>query len=82
MLLKTIGILIVTFALALAGYQAYAIPFFVIALGIAFTIESIRVVPQQSAWVVERLGKYHATLEPGLNVIVPFIDRVAYRHSL
>jgi regulator of protease activity HflC (stomatin/prohibitin superfamily) len=40
------------------------------------------VVPQQSAWVVERLEKFHATLEPGLNVIVPFFDRVAYRHSL
>jgi regulator of protease activity HflC (stomatin/prohibitin superfamily) len=45
-------------------------------------IEGVRVVPQQSAWVVERLGRFHATLEPGLNIIVPFIDRVAYRHSL
>jgi len=42
----------------------------------------VRVVPQQNAWVVERLGKYHATLEPGLNIIVPFVDRVQYRHSL
>ena len=39
-------------------------------------------VPQQSAWVVERLGKFHAILQPGLNVIVPFVDRVAYTHSL
>jgi regulator of protease activity HflC (stomatin/prohibitin superfamily) len=39
-------------------------------------------VPQQNAWVVERLGKFHETLLPGLNLIVPFIDRVAYRHSL
>lgn len=38
--------------------------------------------PQQHAWVVERLGKYHATLAPGLNIVVPFIDRVAYKHSL
>jgi len=45
-------------------------------------IEGVRVVPQQSAWVVERLGKFHQILEPGLNVIIPFIDRVAYRHSL
>lgn len=82
MFVKIIGILIITFALAVAGFQAYAIPFFVIALGIAFVIESVRVVPQQHAWVVERLGKYHATLEPGLNVIIPFIDRIAYRHSL
>ncbi|HEY9446243.1 MAG TPA: SPFH domain-containing protein, partial [Burkholderiales bacterium] len=68
--------------IALAGYSSYAVPFFVLALGIAFVIESIRVVPQQQAWVVERLGKFHRTLEPGLNVIIPFIDRVAYRHSL
>ena len=43
---------------------------------------AIKVVPQQNAWVIERLGKYHATLAPGLNFLVPFIDRVAYRHSL
>jgi regulator of protease activity HflC (stomatin/prohibitin superfamily) len=42
----------------------------------------IRVVPQQNAWVVERLGKYHATLKPGLNLLLPFIDSVAYKHSL
>jgi len=45
-------------------------------------IEGVRVVPQQSAWVVERWGRYHTTLQPGLNIIVPFIDRIAYRHSL
>jgi regulator of protease activity HflC (stomatin/prohibitin superfamily) len=39
-------------------------------------------VPQQNAWVVERLGKYHATLTPGLNFLVPFVDVVAYKHSL
>ena len=49
---------------------------------IAFVIEAIRVVPQQQAWVIERLGKYNETLQPGLNIIVPFIDRVSYRHSL
>ncbi len=42
----------------------------------------IRVVPQQSAWVVERLGRFHAILNPGLNLIIPVIDRVAYRHVL
>jgi regulator of protease activity HflC (stomatin/prohibitin superfamily) len=42
----------------------------------------VRIVPQQQAWVVERLGKYHATLAPGLNIVIPFVDRVAYRHSL
>lgn len=47
-----------------------------------FIVRSVKVVPQQNAWVVERLGKYHATLSPGLNFLVPFIDRVAYKHSL
>jgi regulator of protease activity HflC (stomatin/prohibitin superfamily) len=49
---------------------------------IAFVIEGVRIVPQQSAWVVERLGRYESTLEPGLNLIIPFFDRVAYVHSL
>ncbi|MBP6560216.1 MAG: paraslipin [Burkholderiaceae bacterium] len=44
--------------------------------------QSIKVVPQQHAWVVERLGKYHATLTPGLNFLIPFVDSVAYKHSL
>ncbi|MBD8563234.1 paraslipin [Oxalobacteraceae sp. CFBP 8763] len=53
---------------------------FVVAL--VFVFKTINVVPQQNAWVVERLGKYHATLAPGLNIVVPFVDRVAYKHSL
>src|SRR6476620_7006866 len=53
---------------------------FVIAL--VFVFKTINVVPQQHAWVVERLGKYHAILGPGLNIVIPFIDRVAYKHSL
>jgi regulator of protease activity HflC (stomatin/prohibitin superfamily) len=57
---------------------------FVVILVIAasFVVRSLKVVPQQHAWVVERLGRFHATLTPGLNILVPFIDRVAYRHSL
>ncbi len=57
---------------------------FVVLLVIAviFIVRSIKVVPQQNAWVVERLGKYHATLTPGLNLLVPFVDRLAYKHSL
>jgi len=42
----------------------------------------IRIVPQQTAYVVERLGRYNGVLTPGLNVIKPFIDRLAYRHTL
>ena len=51
-------------------------------IAVIFISRSVKVVPQQNAWVVERLGKYHATLAPGLNFLVPFIDRVAYKHSL
>ena len=63
----------------LAGYW-----FWVLFIGVvlAFVIEGVRIVPQQSAWVVERLGRFHRTLEPGLNLIIPFLDRVAYVHSL
>jgi regulator of protease activity HflC (stomatin/prohibitin superfamily) len=53
---------------------------FVVAL--VFVFKTINVVPQQHAWVVERLGKYHATLAPGLNIVIPFIDRIAYKHIL
>ena len=57
-----------------------AILFLIIA--VVFVVQSVKVVPQQSAWVLERLGKYHGTLTAGLNVVLPFIDRVAYKHSL
>ena len=57
-----------------------AIVVFVIA--IIFIARSIKVVPQQNAWVKERLGKYAGTLTPGLNFLIPFVDRVAYKHSL
>jgi len=51
-------------------------------LAIVFVIKTINVVPQQHAWVVERFGKYHSTLTPGLNIVLPFVDRIAYKHSL
>ncbi|AEG93040.1 SPFH domain-containing protein [Ramlibacter tataouinensis] len=57
-----------------------ALVLFVVA--VIFVVRSVKVVPQQNAWVVERLGKYHAALAPGLNFLVPFIDKVAYKHSL
>lgn len=47
-----------------------------------FITRSVKVVPQQNAWVVERLGKYNTSLAPGLNFLIPFIDKVAYKHSL
>jgi regulator of protease activity HflC (stomatin/prohibitin superfamily) len=54
----------------------------ILVIAVIFVIRAIKVVPQQNAWVVERLGKYHAALAPGLNFLVPFVDRVAYKHSL
>ena len=48
---------------------------------IAF-FKTIRIVPQRSAFIVERLGKYRATLEAGFHVLTPFVDKVAYRHTL
>ncbi|TNF58418.1 MAG: paraslipin [Burkholderiales bacterium] len=58
------------------------IAFLLFVIAAIFIIRAVKVVPQQTAWVVERLGKYHATLAPGLNFLVPFIDKVAYKHSL
>lgn len=54
----------------------------VLVVAVIFIARSVKVVPQQNAWVVERLGKYSSTLAPGLNFIVPFVDRVAHKHSL
>jgi regulator of protease activity HflC (stomatin/prohibitin superfamily) len=50
--------------------------------GFAFLGSALRIVPQQQSWVVERLGRYQRVLSPGLNVLVPFVDRVAYRFDL
>ncbi len=56
----------------------------VVLLVIAFVIvsQTVKIVPQQHAWVLERFGRYHATLSPGLNIVLPFVDRIAYRHVL
>ena len=43
---------------------------------------TIRIVPQKSAFIIERLGKFRDTLEAGLHILMPFIDKVAYKHSL
>ena len=44
--------------------------------------KGIRLVPQQEAWVIERLGKFKETLNAGLNFVIPYVDNVAYKHSL
>ena len=58
------------------------IAIFLVIVVVVFIAKSVCIVPQQNAWIVERLGRYHATLEPGLRIVIPFFDRVAYRHSL
>jgi regulator of protease activity HflC (stomatin/prohibitin superfamily) len=59
-------------------------PFFLVlaALAAIIIVTGVRVVPQQSAFVVERLGKFHIALQAGVSYIVPFVDKIAYRHTL
>lgn len=65
---------------AIGGFAVFIIVLAVFA--VIFIAKSVRVVPQQEAWVVERFGKFHTVLQPGLNFIIPIIDRVAYRQTL
>ena len=53
----------------------------VIFIVVAF-LKTVMVVPQKTAYIVERLGKYHVTLEAGFHILIPFIDRVAYKLNL
>ena len=80
---KTIIAVVLTIAVALLSHSAgLTIATFIVAMFVVLVAEGVRIVPQQNAWVVERLGKFFRVLEPGLNLIVPFMDRVAYKHSL
>ncbi len=59
-------------------------PGFIVVLAVlafvAVTIaKGVRIVPQGEEWIVERLGKYHGTLKPGLNIVIPYLDRIAYQ---
>lgn len=47
-----------------------------------FVFMTVKIVPQQHAYVVERLGRYHGTLGPGMNIVIPLVDNIAYRHEL
>jgi regulator of protease activity HflC (stomatin/prohibitin superfamily) len=58
------------------------VAFVVVIFALIMISRIARVVPQQNAWVVERLGKYSSTLEPGFHILVPFLDNVRYKHSL
>ena len=53
-----------------------------ILFAIIIFINTIRTVPQRSAFIVERLGKYNSTLEAGFHILIPFVDRIAYKHTL
>ena len=55
---------------------------FIVVFIIIFLSKVFKIVPQQNAWVIERFGKYNRTLSAGLSVIIPFMDKVAYQHSL
>ena len=52
------------------------------ALAIIGLLSAIKIVPQQEAWVMEKLGKFDRVMEPGLNIIIPIIQRIAYKHTL
>jgi regulator of protease activity HflC (stomatin/prohibitin superfamily) len=54
----------------------------IVLLVVVTIIRTARIVPQKSAFIVERLGKYAKTLEAGFHILFPFIERVAYKHSL
>jgi regulator of protease activity HflC (stomatin/prohibitin superfamily) len=51
-------------------------------IAVIFIVQTFKIVPQQNAWVVERLGKFDRSLTPGLKFVIPFVERVAYKHSL
>ncbi len=56
---------------------------YLIAFVVVYTIwKCVRIVPQKQAFIVERLGKYHCTLDAGLHLLMPIIDRVSYKHTL
>ena len=54
----------------------------VVVFALWLIIAHIRIVPQQMAFIIERLGKYHTTYSAGLHILVPLIDRIAYRHCM
>ncbi len=58
------------------------LPYAFLIFAIIFVMMALKIVPQQGAYVVERLGKYHRTIEAGLHILIPFIDRIAYQTEL
>ena len=58
------------------------IPIGIVLVIVVALVKTAQVVPQRKAFVVERLGKYSRTLEAGFHILIPFLDRIAYKHSL
>ena len=51
----------------------------ILAFALVTVWKGVRIIPQGEEWIVERLGKYHGTLHPGLTIILPYLDRIAYK---
>ncbi|MFC0878009.1 SPFH domain-containing protein [Saccharicrinis sp. FJH2] len=68
------------FLVQISGSTIILIALVVLAIIIFFS--TIKIVPQRSAFIIERLGKFRITLQAGFNVLIPFIDKVAYKHTL
>ena len=77
-----IAIVLTIVAAVLTQSTLATVSTFLVGMIVVIVFEGVRVVPQQQAWVIERLGKFYGVLPPGLSLIVPFFDKVAYRHSL
>ncbi len=57
-------------------------PIIIIVIGVLIIRYVVRIVPQNHAFIVERLGKYSRTIEAGIHILIPLLDRLAYKHSL
>jgi regulator of protease activity HflC (stomatin/prohibitin superfamily) len=59
--------------------EGFIVVIALLAFAVITLLKGVRIVPQGTEWIVERLGKYHSTLHPGLNIIIPYLDRIAYQ---
>lgn len=54
----------------------------IIVFALLLILMTVKIVPQQTAYIIERFGKFHESLNPGINFVIPFFDKVAYRYTL
>ncbi len=64
------------------SYDSLIVAIGIVVVAIIILVKTAVVVPQQNAYVVERLGKYAKTLNAGFHILIPFIEKVAYKHTL